>query len=253
MADAINEDMYRRTYADVFTGDEHGRRCPFRRVTSSPGIRTRPTCACRPTSRACPGSPGRSRTLPARAASSWWATASRPTTSRPQARSSRTARPAATCSSMVSSARTSTPTARAAGTAEVMVRGYVCQRPAQEPPRAPRARARGRCISRTARSRPSSRRPRQLPGGRRPHDRARRQGVRLGLVARLGGEGAEPPRRPGGDRRELRAHPPLEPDRDGHRAAPSTPTARTQSRSALPATRRSPLEGLETERPERRR
>ena len=34
-----------------------------------------------------------------------------------------------------------------------------------------------------------------------PLDRARRQGVRLGLVARLGGEGAEPARRAGGDRR----------------------------------------------------
>ena len=48
---------------------------------------------------------------------------------------------------------------------------------------------------------------------------ARRQGVRLGLLARLGGEGHEAARRARGDRRELRAHPPLEPGRDGRAAA----------------------------------
>ena len=45
--------------------------------------------------------------------------------------------------------------------------------------------------------------------------RDRREGVRLGLVARLGREGPEPARRAGGDRRDLRAHPPLEPADDG--------------------------------------
>ena len=50
--------------------------------------------------------------------------------------------------------------------------------------------------------------------------RARREGVRLGLVARLGGEGAEAPRRAGGDRGELRADPPLEPADDGRPPAP---------------------------------
>ena len=49
--------------------------------------------------------------------------------------------------------------------------------------------------------------------------RARRQGVRLGLVARLGGQGHEPARRAGGDRRVLRAHPPLQPRRHGRAAA----------------------------------
>ena len=53
-----------------------------------------------------------------------------------------------------------------------------------------------------------------------PLDRARGQGVRLGLVARLGGEGAEAPRRARGHRRELRADPPLEPADDGHPPAP---------------------------------
>src|SRR5204863_305542 len=60
---------------------------------------------------------------------------------------------------------------------------------------------------------------------RRPARGPRRQGVRLGLVARLGGEGDEPARRPRRDRRELRAHPPLEPRRDG-RAAAAVPRGR---------------------------
>ena len=58
-----------------------------------------------------------------------------------------------------------------------------------------------------------------LPRGGHAARRARRQGVRLGLVARLGGEGAEPARRQGGDRRVVRAHPPLEPADDGRAAA----------------------------------
>ncbi len=47
----------------------------------------------------------------------------------------------------------------------------------------------------------------------------RRQGVRRGLVARLGRQGHRAARRESRDRRELRAHPPLEPDRHGRRAA----------------------------------
>jgi len=43
--------------------------------------------------------------------------------------------------------------------------------------------------------------------------------VRLGLVTRLGGEGAAPPRRSRRHRRELRAHSPLEPGRNGRLAA----------------------------------
>ena len=44
---------------------------------------------------------------------------------------------------------------------------------------------------------------RALPRGRRPDDRARGQGVRVRVLARLGGEGAEPPGRQGGHRGEL--------------------------------------------------
>ena len=64
-----------------------------------------------------------------------------------------------------------------------------------------------------------------LCGGGRAAGRARRQGVRLGLIARLGREGHQAARRPRGDRRELRAHPPLQPDRDG-RAAAAVPRGR---------------------------
>ena len=53
-----------------------------------------------------------------------------------------------------------------------------------------------------------------------PLDRARREGVRLRLVARLGGEGAEAARGARGHRRELRADPPLEPADDGNPPAP---------------------------------
>ncbi len=51
------------------------------------------------------------------------------------------------------------------------------------------------------------------PGG------ARGQGVRIGLLARLGCEGHPAARRPRGDRRELRADPPLEPGGHGRAAA----------------------------------
>ena len=45
------------------------------------------------------------------------------------------------------------------------------------------------------------------------------QGVRHRQLARLGGQGHDAARRPGGDCRELRAHPPLEPHRHGRAAA----------------------------------
>ena len=49
--------------------------------------------------------------------------------------------------------------------------------------------------------------------------RVRRQGIRHRLVARLGGQGHAPARRARGRRRELRAHPSLQPDRHGRAAA----------------------------------
>ena len=54
----------------------------------------------------------------------------------------------------------------------------------------------------------------------------RRQGIRHRLLARLGGQGHDAPRRPRRGRRELRAHPPLEPDRHGRAAAAIRRTAK---------------------------
>ena len=54
-----------------------------------------------------------------------------------------------------------------------------------------------------------------LQGAGRAARHLRRRRVRRRLLARLGGEGHGAPRRQGGDRRELRAHPPLEPRRHG--------------------------------------
>ncbi len=48
----------------------------------------------------------------------------------------------------------------------------------------------------------------------------RRRGVRHRQLARLGGQGDAAPRRQGGDREELRAHPSLEPRRHGRAALP---------------------------------
>ena len=69
----------------------------------------------------------------------------------------------------------------------------------------------------------------QLPGRRHPAGRPGRQGVRLRLVARLGGQGHRAARRQGRHRRVLRAHPPLEPDRHG-RAAAAVPGGRDRRR-----------------------
>ena len=63
----------------------------------------------------------------------------------------------------------------------------------------------------------------------------RGQGVRLGFEPRLGRQGTRAARRARGDRGELRAHPPLEPGRDGHPAAGVREPARARRRSASPA------------------
>ncbi len=63
---------------------------------------------------------------------------------------------------------------------------------------------------------------REVRRRRHPAGRARGQGVRLRVLARLGGQGHGAARGARGDRGVLRAHPPLEPDRDG-RAAPAVP------------------------------
>ena len=81
---------------------------------------------------------------------------------------------------------------------------------------------------------------RELPRAGHPARRTRGQGVRLGLLARLGRQGHRAAGRQGRDRRVLRADPPLQPDRHG-RAAAAVPRGRdAPSRSASPARRSSP-------------
>ena len=69
------------------------------------------------------------------------------------------------------------------------------------------------------------RRLREVPEGGRAAADPGRQGVRLRLVARLGGQGAAAAGRAGRDRRELRAHPPQQPGRHG-RPAVAVPAGR---------------------------
>ncbi len=61
---------------------------------------------------------------------------------------------------------------------------------------------------------------RRYHGGGNSLDRAGGQGIWLGLVARLGGQGAAAAGHPGRHRRELRADPPVQPGRHGDPAAP---------------------------------
>ena len=86
---------------------------------------------------------------------------------------------------------------------------------------------------------PDLRRVGRLPGGRHPARHPGRQGVRLRVLARLGRQGHRTARRARRHRRVLRAHPPLQPDRDGRAAAAVPGRARTPSRSGSPAPRRS--------------
>ena len=95
ITESVRSEMFERTYADVFAGDENWRARPTRSGASSSG--TRSTYVRRPPYfDGMTHAPSPSRTFAARAASSWSATRSRPTTSRPPARSGRTRPPART-------------------------------------------------------------------------------------------------------------------------------------------------------------
>ena len=76
------------------------------------------------------------------------------------------------------------------------------------------------------------RRGHALPGRRRAAGGPGRQGVRLGVQPRLGGQGPDAARGPGGAGRELRAHPPVQPGRHG-RPAPGA-AGRRDGRVARP-------------------
>ena len=61
---AVQSDMFRKSYGEVFDGDDQLERASTcRPATASPGTTTRPTCASRRTSRACRASPSRSQDI----------------------------------------------------------------------------------------------------------------------------------------------------------------------------------------------
>ena len=93
------------------------------------------------------------------------------------------------------------------------------------------------------------RRRRALPGRGRAAGRAGREGVRVGLVAGLGGQGHRAARRAGGGGRELRAHPPVEPHRHGR--APAADPRRRHARG--PGHRRRAGRGVDVHDPRHRR
>ena len=110
-------EMFRSTYADVFSGDEAWRslETPGRRpLRLGRRVDLRAAAAVLRGARARAGAGARTSAAPA--ASSRSATRSRPTTSRLPARSGSSRRPAATSPSTASRRRTSTRTARAAAT-----------------------------------------------------------------------------------------------------------------------------------------
>ena len=115
--EAVQTDMFRKSYGEVFDGDERWNSLDvptgdrFAWDEDSTYVRQPPYFEDFPR-----GAGGRRATSRARACSPCSATRSPPTTSRPRARSRRPRRPASTSRSTASSARTSTPTARAAAT-----------------------------------------------------------------------------------------------------------------------------------------
>ncbi len=114
--EAVQSDMFRKSYEEVFDGDERWNSLEVPTGDSFAWDPSRPTSASRPSSRTSPKSPRRSPTSRVRAPSHCWATASRPITSPPPARSSATDPPASTYRSTASSPRTSTRTAPGAAT-----------------------------------------------------------------------------------------------------------------------------------------
>ena len=183
------------------------------------------------------GPPSRRRSSRSRARGCWPCSATRspPTTSRRPGRSRRTARPGKWLIEQGVEVRDFNSYGSRRGNHEVMIRGTFAN-----------VRLRNRLVEQRGRLHPALPRRRgddDLRGGDelrrrgRAAGRARRQGVRLGLLARLGGEGHQAARRPRGDRRELRADPPLQPDRDG-RAAAAVPGRRVDRLARPDAARR---------------
>ena len=195
-------------------------RCSRRRALERPGgarrralrlgARARPTCACRPTSRTCPRRPRPSQDVPgARRAGA----AGRQRHHRPHL-------PGGLDQARRPGGRVPAGAGRGAEGLQLLrfaprqPRGdgarHVRQHPPAQPARgagsAPRAASPVTCRpgrpkgGRSGRADVDLRRGDALHAGRRPARRARRQGVRLGLLARLGGQGHEAARRARRDR-----------------------------------------------------
>ena len=223
IAGAITAEMFSTDYADVFAGDERWQSLPTPRATPSRGTRTRPTCGGRRTSTACPPSRPRSPTSRAPGCCSSSATRSPPTTSRRPARSRRTRPPGTYLSEHGVEQRDFNSYGSRRGNHEVMIRGTFANIRLRNQ-LAPgteggftrdftQSEARHAPVTTVYDASENYRRRRHPAGG------AGRQGVRLRLLARLGRQGHRAARRQGGDRRVLRADPPLQPDRHGRAAA----------------------------------
>jgi aconitate hydratase len=135
-------------------------------------------------------------------------------------------------------------------------RGHGARDVREHPPAKPaRARDGGRRDAQAARGRADVdlRRRDGVHAGGHAARRPRGQGVRLGLLARLGGEGHAAARRARRARAVLRAHPPLEPPRDGRAAAaaagrPARPRAQRRGGLLDHRPRRAAERGLAAQR-----
>ena len=231
---AIESDMFRRSYGEVFEGDETWNALPVpegdryawdddstyvKRPPYFEGMPAEPAGGVRRRSRAR----GRSRCS---------ATASRPTTSHRPARSARTRPPGRYLIEHGVEQRDFNSYGSRRGNHEVMMRGTFANVRLRNQ-LAPGTEG-GVTVKDGERDVDLRRRDGVRRGGRAAL-RAGGQGVRLRLLARLGRQGPAAARRPVRARRELRAHPPLEPRRAWACCRCSSPTASRSSRSASPA------------------
>ena len=232
-------------YAEVFEGDEHWRALEIPAGDRSRGTTRRPTCATRRTSKACPRPDAGRATSRARACSPCSATGSPPTTSRPRARSRRDARPGSYLVEHGVTPQRLQLLRRAARQPRGDGARHVREHPPAQHAGAGHRGRRARCT---------------CPSGEADDDlRRRRCGTPsegMPLVVLAGKEygtgssrdwaakGTEAARRARGDRRELRAHPPLEPRRHGRAAAAVRRRRDGRSRSGSPGTRTFAIVGI---------
>ncbi len=221
--DAIHSDMFRKSYGEVFVGDERWEfscRCP--RATASPGSRTPPMCACRPTSTACPRQPESLTDVEGARVLALLGDSVTTDHISPAGSIKRDGPAGDYLQQHGVAPRDFNSYGSRRGNHEVMMRGTFAN-----------IRLRNQLAPGTEGGVTL-----HLPGGEqmsiydasmryRPRERAaggaRRQGVRLRAPRATGPPRAPAARRARGDRRELRAHPPLQPGRDGRAAAAVPP------------------------------